>query len=105
MAYFQIEQQEGPPGSVLLALEGELDMGSAGELTVAFEPLVEQRRRLLLDLSRLDFIDVSGLRAMVSGLAGARDAGCQTEVCGELSWPVHRVIELVGAGEAIWPPV
>jgi anti-anti-sigma factor len=102
--YFQIDRRDdGASGFVQLTLEGELDMASLEVLTGAFEPLIRERRGMLLDLSRLEFVDITGLRAIMDELAGARDAGCPLVIRGELTQQVTRVIELAGAGAQLWP--
>lgn len=88
---------------MVLALVGELDMESAAEVTVTFAGLGRERRHLRVDLSALEFVDMSGLRAVVTGIAGARREGCELEVGCEVAPPVRRIIELTRAGEAIWP--
>src|SRR4051794_4157814 len=44
-------------------LSGELDMASAPALSDALGPIVDECRRLTLDLEDLTFIDSSGIRA------------------------------------------
>src|ERR1700761_6673627 len=96
--HFRIEQAEAPGRPVQLALVGELDLASADDLTEALDPLAGQRRPVLLDLSPLDFIDSSGLRAVIFAFTRARREGWQLEVGWDLTEPVRRVIELVGVG-------
>ena len=92
-----------PRGGVLLALIGELDLRGTDEVIVAFERVARPPCRVVLDLSRLHFLDVTGLRAIMAGLARVRRAGCELEVRSELTRPVRRVIEVLGAGGEIWP--
>ena len=63
---------------VVIVLRGELDMASAPELTRVFDGVVGFRGpRVVLDLSRLEFIDACGLHAIecardrLSGQGGA----------------------------------
>ena len=66
-AYFRVEVM--PDGTV--ALEGELDAGSAHLLTEAVEILPSRSDTLVLDLSDLTFIDAAGARSLAD-LATAR---------------------------------
>jgi anti-sigma B factor antagonist len=90
-------------GAVRLALIGELDIAVADD--------VEQRLRLhrddghpvRLDLSQLDFIDSSGVRAIVLGLKHARSGGAELDVDRRVSPTVGRMIEIMGIGSQLWP--
>jgi anti-anti-sigma factor len=57
-------------GAVIVELAGELDFATAPSLSTAMSELQVRSARpgllVLLDLSRLDFCDVSGLRAMAA---------------------------------------
>lgn len=55
---------------------GRLTLTTAGQVREAVDDLVRNGRpRLVVDLGRLDFIDSSGLGALVAGLRSARAAG------------------------------
>jgi anti-anti-sigma factor len=51
-------------GHVAEALRGELDMTGAADVEAAVTALVARCRYLVIDLSALDFIDCSSLRAL-----------------------------------------
>lgn len=57
-------------GTVIVELTGELDFATAPNLSAAMSELQVRSARpgllVLLDLSRLDFCDIAGLRAMAS---------------------------------------
>jgi anti-anti-sigma factor len=58
---------ERTDGTVLIALAGELDIGSAGELDdVLLEAERSGARTIRLDLRKLEFLDSTGLRAILS---------------------------------------
>jgi len=88
-------------GDVLLALEGELDLASVGELE---ERLAEAQEsgpeRIIVDLGRLSFIDSSGLRAIVQADATARAEGTVL-VLRPGGESVQRVFQLTGALDAL----
>jgi anti-sigma B factor antagonist len=64
---------------VLLSVAGELDMSSAPRLgsAVAQAATLDPIRRVVLDLSGTDFIDSSGLRAMLSAREQFEARGCE----------------------------
>jgi anti-anti-sigma factor len=53
--------------SVTLQLHGDLDIATAPDLTDALNSIPASYGRLVLDLSKLGFIDSSGIRALVQG--------------------------------------
>jgi anti-sigma B factor antagonist len=71
----QVDAQ-GAGGSAVLRPQGRLTMVTAPELRAAVAEAVEARRvRIVVDLSDCDFIDSSGLGAIIGGLKEARQAG------------------------------
>lgn len=74
---------------------GELDMSNAEALR---EALVVQRvpgRLVFLDLSRLSFMDSSGIKVLLEADAAARANGHSLSIT-RLSAPVRRVLEITG---------
>jgi anti-sigma B factor antagonist len=63
-------------GVAVLQLDGKLNMVSAGSLRQRVASLVEEGHpRVAVDLSGVDFLDSSGLGALISGLKSTRQAG------------------------------
>ena len=63
-------------GAVVIRPEGRLNMVAAPLLREQLRELVENgSTRLVVDLGAIDFIDSSGLGALISGLKSARQAG------------------------------
>jgi anti-sigma B factor antagonist len=83
---------EAEPGSRTLLLSGELDMAYAEALTDAASPLMEQPGDVTFDLSRLSFIDSSGLLALLR-TADRLEGG--SLILRQPSDPVRRVLDLV----------
>jgi anti-sigma B factor antagonist len=52
-------------GSVELAVSGEIDLSVAERLWAAIEPVISADRPLVLDMHRVTFFDVSGLRVLL----------------------------------------
>jgi anti-sigma B factor antagonist len=76
-----------------LAVE-ELDAGNVGEFKRDIAPLLDANAKLVLDLSRLRFVDSSGLGAFISCLRKLNAKGGDLKLCG-MSKQVRAVFELV----------
>jgi anti-sigma B factor antagonist len=72
----------------------ELDAGNAAEFKRDVAPLLEANAKLVLDLSRLRFVDSSGLGAFISCLRKLEASGGDLKLCG-MSKDVRAVFELV----------
>jgi anti-anti-sigma factor len=94
---------EEADGVVRLVLLGELDIAVTAELEAHLRQVAGAGRRIRLDLSRLSFMDVCGLRAVIRSVNAARRDGWQLEIDRDVSACVRRLIDLVGAGREVWP--
>jgi len=72
----------------------ELDASNAGELKRDIAPLLEAHAKLVIDLSRLRFVDSSGLGAFIACLRKLNAKGGDLKLCG-MSKQVRAVFELV----------
>jgi anti-sigma B factor antagonist len=87
------------PGRVVLALSGELDMASAELLQKAVEePGAGEGKLLLLDLQQLQFIDSTGLRAILTTLEHCRERGQEFAITPG-SQQVQRLLSITGVAE------
>jgi anti-sigma B factor antagonist len=71
-----------------------LDASNSKQFKEDMAPYLAQHRRILLDLEDLQFVDSSGLGAMLSCLRAIHDKGGQLALCG-MSKPVRTLFELV----------
>src|SRR5215470_2250540 len=79
----------------IMLVEGDsLDASNAQEFKRAVAPIVAERRQLVFDLSRLQFIDSSGLGAILSCLRQLHATGGDLKLCG-MTKPVRVLFELV----------
>jgi anti-sigma B factor antagonist len=62
-------------GQVVVALRGELDVADAAEVAASLAVVAASGRQIILDLKGLEFIDSSGLAALVRARHHARQAG------------------------------
>jgi anti-sigma B factor antagonist len=72
----------------------ELDASNAAEFKRDIVPLLEAHAKVVLDLSRLRFVDSSGLGAFISCLRKLNAKGGDLKLCG-MSKQVRAVFELV----------
>lgn len=72
----------------------ELDASNAGEFKRDIAPILQTGTKLVLDLSRLIFVDSSGLGAMLSCLRQMTARNGDLKVCG-MSKDVRGLFELV----------
>ena len=100
---FEIRENLDADGVVQLTLVGELDIAVAGMVEERLRRLRDDERRVRIDLSELEFIDSSGVRAIVLGLKHARQGGHELDVDRRVSSPVERMIQIMGIGPQLWP--
>ena len=83
----------------VIALAGELDLDGAGRVDDALRRAeATDARRIVLDLSGLDFIDSSGIRVVIGAEARSRgDGGRLTLIRGPRA--VQRVFEISGIAD------
>jgi anti-anti-sigma factor len=95
---FEVISLETPEGVTLTAV-GELDIASVSELETSVEDaLARGTRRLVIDLSRLTFIDSSGLRSCIILYDRAVSEGWSLGLV-RPSAPALTVFEMTGADE------
>jgi anti-anti-sigma factor len=75
-------------------LEGELDLSNAGTAELMLEEALNSRRPVLIDLSRLEFLDSTGIALLVTAL-GRPDAG-RIQFIPSKAPGVRRVLSLTG---------
>ncbi|WP_327417990.1 STAS domain-containing protein [Streptomyces sp. NBC_01233] len=84
------------PGAVVLAMAGELDHDTAEPLRQALDTTWPDGGRLLVDLTRLDFCDSTGLNVLLRGRLAIQESGGTLELVG-LHPPVARMFHITGA--------
>jgi anti-anti-sigma factor len=89
-------------GRTTLGLSGELDIATVGELETAISDGLAGGGQLVVDLRGLEFMDSTGVRALVAGHAAARDCdGSLVIVRARPGTEVARVIEISGIAGAL----
>ena len=80
----------------------ELDLASAAELCARVDAARHAgRRRLLLDLTRVEFCDSSGLRALIRASEEVRASAGRLVVVPPVAGAVTRLFALTGADELL----
>jgi anti-sigma B factor antagonist len=88
-------------GRHTVALNGELDLGTASQLETAIDRICDDgAREIVLDLRELSFIDSSGLRATLACRKVCESRGCEFSLT-SVQAPVRRVFELTGLVERL----
>jgi anti-sigma B factor antagonist len=81
-------------GHVVVALRGELDLLYAPAVATALGAVAARQPRIIVDLSGLEFIDVSGIAALERGRRHARNAGGDLLLAAPRR-PVRRVLTII----------
>jgi anti-anti-sigma factor len=99
----KITQHELTNGVIVLELVGRLNMVSTSLLRETVHTVVDHgSARIAIDLSNVDFVDSSGLGALVSGLKTARQAGGDLRIAG-VNDQVRLVLSLTNLERVLTP--
>ena len=79
--------------TVVVAEGPHLDASVADGFKRDMLPVLEERKKVLLDMSRLRFVDSTGLGTILSCVRKIGASGGELKLCG-MSRPVHSVFEL-----------
>jgi len=94
-------------GSIVISPCGELDVALAPTVLATLrEAIARAPRRIVLDLSSLEFLDSGGCDALETGWREARAAGIRVALCDEMPRTVRRVLaltRLLAAFDPVWP--
>jgi anti-anti-sigma factor len=100
---FDIRQRHDDDGAVRMTLMGELDLSTTERFKARLDELQRSRRLVRLDLSELEFVDCSGIRAILDAMADARREGRGLEVDRSISPIVGRIVSLGAIAAELWP--
>ena len=98
-AWLEIRESGAGHGTVRLTLDGELDIATAQHVQARLREFRLTGTPVLLDLSKLSFVDCGGLQVLIEGAGGAG----RLEISEELATPLRRLIELIRAA-GLSPP-
>jgi anti-sigma B factor antagonist len=98
---FEVQAEPVRDGTVVVRVAGEVDLTVSPQLerVLLAAPAMPDAHRVVVDLERLQFLDSSGVHALVKGYLATRDAGLPYEVR-NASGMVARVLHITGVAEA-----
>jgi anti-sigma B factor antagonist len=85
-------------GATVLAVTGELDAASTPDLQEPLDEVLASTDVVVLDLSGCEFVDSTGLHAIIDARADVQERGGRFAVCCVRRGPVARVIEVALPG-------
>src|SRR3954453_22688007 len=89
-------------GVRLVEVFGELDLATAPRLCSALDAArIDRVKRLVIDLTGVDFCDSTGLRALIGASTELRVGGGRLAVSCLVGSPVERLFDIVGARETL----
>jgi len=78
----------------VLPLEGEIDLHVSPNLTAALNRMIDKKpKQLVVDLSRVTYIDSAGLAALIEGMQKVEAYGGKLALAG-LQEPVRSIFEI-----------
>jgi anti-anti-sigma factor len=86
-----------------MTLLGELDLSASEGFRAELARVQESPGRVRLDLSELEFIDCSGIGAILNAMSEARRHRRELEVGRAVSPIVQRVVCLARLADDLWP--
>jgi anti-anti-sigma factor len=100
---FAIREHAELDGTLRLTLLGDLDLTAADTLSTRLAALKTSGCPARLDLSKLAFIDSTGIQALLLALTDARWTGWQLDVAPKVSPSVQRAAQIMGIAQVLWP--
>ncbi len=95
LPWLRLHESRDVDGTLRLALQGELDIATAGRVRRRTRDLRTAGTPTVLDLSAVDFIDCGGLRVILEALEAADHDGWRLGISPEYSVPLRRLLELI----------
>jgi len=90
----QLDQLPTGNVMVLYPTAGHLDAGNVKAFRQAIAPVLKDHRRVVLDMALLDFVDSSGVGALIACLRTSKESQGEFRLC-NLSRPVRALFDLM----------
>lgn len=87
--------------TLVLTVSGEVDMHTAPELTRAFDAAHNGTRRVVAELSGLDFLDSSGMNVLVLGSRELAARGAELRIVAPAGSPARRVLDIARLSDTL----
>lgn len=91
---------EKTPSETILQCSGELTMENADQLRDLARKLIAESKRLVMDFSKINYLDSSGLGTVVGVYISAKKAGCDLKLI-NLTPRVKEIFSLTRLDEAL----
>jgi anti-sigma B factor antagonist len=82
--------------AVRVEVEGELDLTTASSFREAIRQQISQGRSVVLDFSKTEFMDSSGLNALIQAIHDSGNDGTELAVTSDLPDQVRRLFQMTG---------
>jgi anti-sigma B factor antagonist len=92
-----VQGTEMRSGNPVLFLSGEIDMASAEGVTASLRPLIEAGGPVIIDVSKVTFMDSTGLHVLLEAAKALGERGCI--IVHGADGAVAKVIEIVGLAQ------
>jgi anti-anti-sigma factor len=99
----RFRESQDPDGVVRSTWRSELDLSVASRLSDQLRRLAREQPAARLDLSKIDFIDLPALRALIRAIEDGRHHGCEAVAAPEVRHAVARLVQVAGVGDRLWP--
>jgi stage II sporulation protein AA (anti-sigma F factor antagonist) len=99
-AAFTVAEGAGADGARVIRLHGELDIGAAPDLERALLRSRPPGQRVVLDLSKLQFMDSTGLRVLLRARAAAEEGHWEIFLR-DVPSNIQRLFDMTGVHEAL----
>ncbi|WP_413105718.1 STAS domain-containing protein [Streptomyces sp. Inha503] len=91
----RVDQMATGPDSCRVAVSGELDLVTAGDVRQALQTAVGENRVVVIDLGGLTFCDCTGLNALLAAARTARAGDVELRLCAVPPF-LSRILQLSG---------
>jgi anti-anti-sigma factor len=89
-------------GRAVVVLRGELDLATAPDLEAALNERLDSGQDVVVDLRELDFMDSTGLRALVTAHARVQDTDQSFLIVRPLPGaPIERILAVAGVATVL----
>ncbi|MGW7616214.1 STAS domain-containing protein [Streptomyces antimycoticus] len=95
----RVDREATGPDSCRVAVSGELDLVTAGEVRQALQRAVGDNRVVVIDLGGLTFCDCTGLSALLAAARTAQAAHVELRLCAVPCF-LARILRLSGTRDA-----
>lgn len=86
------------PGEIVFWLEGEIDLANAAVVDEEIRTALDDESRIVIDMSRTDYIDSAGLRLLFTL---AKSVGDRLSIVLPEDSPLQRVMSMVGLTQVV----